>query len=186
MRLRINKTLAQVRGISIHAPLCGVRPARWEDMAAIMGISIHAPLCGVRHGCTIIINSQRHFNPRTPVRGATADGITEAILDIAISIHAPLCGVRRRWTTTAARILLTFQSTHPCAGCDCKHAQFGLPKFLQLHQIGCMLTSSIHVTQGKFNRKCGFRPFFAVRSAPEKHVCFRFTPRQSISSPSGA
>ena len=117
------------RVISIHAPLCGVRPAleqmRVNQMyqfqsthpcagcddkciyfsVIVKVISIHAPLCGVR-----------------PERPSAAGAGRK------ISIHAPLCGVRpltaRENCPTAA-----FQSTHPCAGCDIiRHS--GLDRFI--------------------------------------------------------
>ena len=80
-----------------------------------------------------------HFNPRTPVRDATKKQVDvmrdfailihaplygmrpgschSQLVDFFISIHAPLYGMRQRilplsWKT------LSFQSTHPCTGCD--------------------------------------------------------------------
>ena len=82
-------------GISIHAPLRGVRRMSLIPIDFIRRISIHAPLRGVRRGrIKHDFLTVRNFNPRTPARGATkADGSFVAIQ-------------------------LKFQSTHPCAGCD--------------------------------------------------------------------
>ena len=125
------------------------------------------------------------FQSTHPVRGAT-------VVDYAcrvgkdISIHAPRagCDFRKKVIFFARFVRISIHA--PRAGCDRKHAQLGAPLLSQLRQIGCMLTSIILLSPRIFNRKRGFLPLSAVRSPPENHVCFRFAPRQSISSPSGA
>ena len=102
--------------ISIHAPLCGVRPSGRPKKPPELRISIHAPLCGVRHCTFSTVVSIRQFQSTHPCAGC--DLARRGLLVCrGISIHAPLCGVRqhRRHTTLAKNI---FQSTHPCAGCD--------------------------------------------------------------------
>ena len=81
-------------------------------------ISIHAPLCGGRQQEYTQMEGAMYFNPRPPVRGATAghgragphkqfqstppcaggdDDSANIDLLVKISIHAPLCGGRRLW-----------------------------------------------------------------------------------------
>ena len=85
--------MADVKTISIHAPLCGERLSRFLDYFRLRSISIHAPLCGERLAIRQTSHKYKNFNPRSPVRGATA------------------CAV-------AWHFYSLFQSTLPCAGSD--------------------------------------------------------------------
>ncbi len=67
------------------------------------------------------------FHPRTPVRGATR-AAARACAGRGISIHAPLCGVRLRPTNRAISAT-SFQSTHPCAGCDSSSSNHMMPMY---------------------------------------------------------
>ena len=107
--------------ISIHAPLCGVRHNhQHDDKAHNLQISIHAPLCGVRLGWNGKNNCLTQISIHAPLCGVRPDYAYDLLVNVEISIHAPLCGVRhlRKVIFTAS---LSFQSTHPCAGCDLRH-----------------------------------------------------------------
>ena len=111
-----------------------------QNVHKVFCISIHAPLCGGRLPAPMSSYFHCYFNPRPPVRGATALLLSEVIscsvfqstppcaggdrtefkpcwLVIDISIHAPLCGGRLK-QRTFLHAYTVFQSTPPCAGGD--------------------------------------------------------------------
>ena len=113
--------------ISIHAPLCGVRP---QGADSVLGqvefqsthpcagcdahpgphveknyISIHAPLCGVRrlHACRI--GKSFAISIHAPLCGVRQGTESIGRLMERISIHAPLCGVRPKTSRSRATCL---------------------------------------------------------------------------------
>ena len=90
-------TLASVFSVSIHAPLCGVRPRAGKQQQKRPAISIHAPLCGVRQLHALLIRSPTEFQSTHPCAGCDLPG-NRVVRCHVISIHAPLCGVRPDYT----------------------------------------------------------------------------------------
>ena len=122
--LRVVHKLA-VCSISIHAPLCGGRPARSRFSTLLCYFNPRPPVRGATccvsaiylstlfqstppcaggdSGTRFDILCHLNFNPRPPVRGATFFRLP-IINYRLISIHAPLCGGRRDfWTGRSGR-----------------------------------------------------------------------------------
>ena len=79
-----------VTGISIHAPLAGCD--RGKRFGVVLGeISIHAPLAGCDDLIRPVLDTSKHFNPRTPC-GVRLFDTCFWIGRFWISIHAPLAG----------------------------------------------------------------------------------------------
>ena len=81
--------------ISIHAPLCGERPARDGQAVYSNLFQSTLPYAGSDVSECRLQRRYSHFNPRSPMRGATKS-TASAVDRPAISIHAPLCGERRQ------------------------------------------------------------------------------------------
>ena len=131
----------RARYISIHAPLCGVRHRRWACPFYRYDISIHAPLCGVRQVFWHYSAGGNH-----------------------ISIHAPLCGVRPMPTAIAA-FTSTFQSTHPCAGCDCIFCHVNPPYQISIHAPLCGVRHGACTVLSSFGFISTHAPLCGVRPA---------------------
>ena len=108
-----------------RTPVRGATPRPEGEPQLALNFNPRTPVRGATRGCCTAAILSQNFNPRTPVRGAT-NFVLSHQLNVTISIHAPLCGVRLAAVQAALQHGNVFQSTHPCAGCDRKHAQFGL------------------------------------------------------------
>ena len=126
--------------ISIHAPLCGGRPQDFTILSARHRFQSTPPCAGgdiVTSGCVYIL---LNFNPRPPVRGATAYARTRRVITANFNPRPPVRGATRIGLPLKSRT--SFQSTPPCAGGDYNLLYFG-------HTVNCI---SIHAPL------CGGRP----------------------------
>ena len=142
-------------------PCAGCDPYVTEPVADT-AISIHAPLCGVRRRSASRILLRQHFNPRTPVRGATNSYWVTSEDDYTFQSTHPCAGCDPQTSMTRA-CPAEFQSTHPCAGCDHLQRQSGehTTQFQSTHPCaGCDFQASY------FRRKdVYFNPRTPVRGA---------------------
>ena len=101
--------------ISIHAPLTGCDQYNEPPTLSRLKISIHAPLTGCDSARRFHWHCCYNFNPRTPY-GMRLRGLKDLGLVGSISIHAPLtgCDMIKSYGTCAFYI-----SIHaPLTGCD--------------------------------------------------------------------
>ena len=115
MRPRLHDDVADIRYISIHAPLTGCDASSSYVHETWFQISIHAPLTGCDSARRFHWHCCYNFNPRTPY-GMRLRGLKDLGLVGSISIHAPLtgCDMIKSYGTCAFYI-----SIHaPLTGCD--------------------------------------------------------------------
>ena len=62
--------------ISIHAPQCGERPSGALPPFFAMLFQSTLPSAGSDYGCALLLCRLVYFNPRSPVRGATASNVS--------------------------------------------------------------------------------------------------------------
>ena len=107
----------EIVSISIHAPLCGGRLRITHADTPEGGEFQSTPPCAGGDLWPGFVSAQiAYFNPRPPVRGATAAGPARCVLADYFNPRPPVRGA------TAGTLLTNgtyaFQSTPPCAGGD--------------------------------------------------------------------